>query len=220
MLKLFSSFLCFSFIFSPKMFLDYDLQTSDMSAKKIVENVTKRYQTITDVSAHFEQTFFWKLAGEQQTIEGKIYVKDGKKYRIETDDQLIVTDGLTIWTLSKTNKQVLVDALNENSQQNPLMREFLTRYSEEYIPKLVDQKEIKGAEYYLVELSAKSEDMFITKVGIWVDEKTWLMLSVEQTDINGNLTKYIVTDVDFNTKLSETLFKIEVPEGYELIDLR
>lgn len=220
MIKHISLILCVTFMLSPQMFSPTDVQASELSAKKIVENVKKRYQSITNVSAQFEQTFYWKLAEESQTINGSIYVKDGTKYRIETTDQIIVTDGLTIWTLSKANRQVIVDALKEDAQQNPLMREFLTRYSKEYTPKLAGEENIGGKQCRIIELTALSEDMFITKVRIWVDTKTWLMLCIEQTDINGNLTTYKMTNVDFKTKLAEGLFKLKIPEGYELVDLR
>lgn len=195
-------------------------RASDQTAQKIIANVKKRYQTIKDASASFEQTFYWKLAGESQRIAGKILIKNGQQYRIETMDQIIVTDGKTVWTLSEANKQVIIDALNENTQQNPLMREFIVKYSEEYNAKLGEQETINGSPCQIVELTPKNEDMFITKVRIWVDTKTWLMLKVEQTDINENLTTYMISDIDFATGLSEKLFKLKIPEDYEVIDLR
>lgn len=211
---------CISFLLSSNIILRDNLQADENSAKKIIDNVKKRYEAITDITARFSQTFYWKLADEKQTINGRIYVRDGKKYRIETTDQVIVTDGSDVWTLSKANKQVVVDALNEDNRKNPLVREFLIRYSEQYVPKLAGEENIDGTGCRIIELTPRNEGMFINKVRIWVDLKTWLMLIVEQTDINENLTTYKVADIDFKTKLDKDLFVMQVPEGYELVDLR
>jgi len=207
-------------VLSVSSFVPLQSWADEQSAQKIVENINRHYQTIKNVSARFEQTFYWKLADERQKITGKIFIKDGKKYRVETADQIIVTDGKTVWTLSEANKQVIIDLLNENAQQNPLMREFIVKYSKEYKPTIVGQEIINDSPCQILELTPKNDDMFITSVRIWVDTKTWLMLKVEQTDINENITTYLISNIDIAAALSDNLFKLEIPKDYEVIDLR
>ena len=210
--------LIISFIF----WLGLGIQTSrgQTEAQKIINNLRKQYEDISNISAKFKQIFYWKLTDETQEISGKIAVKDGKKYRIETPDQIIVTDGKVIKTLSVINKQVIIDQIKESNQDNPLLREFLERYSEQYTPIVTGEEEFDHVECTVLELKPKLEKMFYQKVRIWVDTKRWLILKIEQTDINDNLTIYELSDIDLKTKLPDDLFDLKIPKDYEIIDLR
>ena len=190
------------------------------SAEDIIKEVQKTYTSIKEVTADYEQNFVWEMAGESVENEGKIWAKDGSKFRIDNQDQTIVTDGQTLWTLSKVNKQVMIDEYNRNSRDNPFIRSFMDDYLNNYKASLMGQEKIDGRDHYVLELVAINPDEFNRKVTIWVDSKTNFMTRIVQTDINGNKRIYTFSNIQTGVDLNDDLFEMELPEGYEAVDMR
>jgi len=187
--------------------------------KEIVKKVKKKYSQLTSLQADFEQTFKWELAGETQSVKGKIYLSTGNKYRIETGDQLIVTNGKTLWTYSKSDEQVIVDLLT-TSDENPLPRDLLFQYSEEFLPSFVREENLSGTKTYLLKLTPVDEEGFIISMKIWVDAKSWFTRKIEQIDLNDNVNTYLMDNIKDNITLNGSLFEFVIPPDVEVIDLR
>lgn len=190
-----------------------------ISAKNIIRNVKKKYEAIQSLKADFKQVYTWELVGETQTLEGTLYLKTGNRYRIETESQIIVTDGNIVWTYSKSTNQVIIDLLNK-SEENPLPKDLLFKYSEEYVPHLVGEEKIDSNKTYVLNLIPKDEEAFIKSMKIWVDASNWLTIKIEQVDINDNVNTYYVSDIEQNMELSNTLFTFQIPPDAEVVDLR
>jgi len=188
-------------------------------AKRIIKQVQQKYQQVQSLRADFEQIFIWQLAGETQQVKGTIYLKEGNKYRIETNSQLIVTDGETVWTYSRPDSQVIIDQLN-HAQGNPLPKDLLFQYAEEFEPAKFQEEELNGTKTFRINLVPKDEEGFITSMIIWVDKETLLTIKVEQTDINDNINTYFISNIKENTELEPSLFHFDVPEHSEIVDLR
>ncbi|MFQ5640738.1 MAG: outer membrane lipoprotein carrier protein LolA, partial [bacterium] len=148
-----------------------------LNAKTIIKKVQKNYQNLQSLKADFEQKFEWELVGETQTMAGTLFLMSGNRYRIETDNQIVVTNGETVWTYSKENEQVIIDLL-EASEENPLPKDLLFKYSEEYEPHLIREENIAGEKTYLLNLVPKDEDPFIKSMKIWVDAARWLTVKI------------------------------------------
>lgn len=188
-------------------------------ANDIIKKVKAKYDNLNSLKADFEQIFRWELAGETQEVSGKIYLKSGNKYRIETEDQVIVTNGKTVWTYSETNNQVIIDLLNK-SPENPLPKDLLFQYSEEYLPHLVGNERIDGQKVYVLNLIPKDKDAFIKSMKIWVDTSDWFTRKIEQVDINDNVNTYHVRNIAENIDLNDSLFHFKIPQDAEVVDLR
>lgn len=188
-------------------------------AGDIIKKVREKYNNLNSLKADFEQIFSWELAGETQEVSGKIYLKSGNKYRIETEDQLIVTNGKTVWTYSETNNQVVIDLLNK-SPENPLPKDLLFEYSEEYIPHLVGTATIDKRKVYVLNLVPRDKDAFIKSMKIWVDTSDWFTRKIEQVDINDNINTYHVSNIEENIDLNDSLFNFKTPKDAEVVDLR
>lgn len=196
-----------------------NVATAATSAKDVVKNVQKKYQQLKSLQADFKQEFKWELAGETQMVTGKIYLMDGDKYRIETELQEIITDGSTVWTFSKNSSQVIIDKLDK-SNENPLPRDLFFKYSEEYEPVYVGEESIDGNKTHVLNLVPKDEEALIKSMKIWVDGDSWLTRKIEQTDINDNVNTYTVSNIRDNIDLKPSLFKFQVKDDFEVVDLR
>ncbi|MCA9742262.1 MAG: outer membrane lipoprotein carrier protein LolA [Deferribacteres bacterium] len=186
---------------------------------EIVKKLREKYEKIETLQADFVQTSIWSLAGEQHQSEGKIYLAEKNKYRVETDPQLIITDGTIVWTFSKDREQVIIDELSK-SKENPLPRDILLKYTKDSRAVLLGEIELGGTPCYQIKFQPKDENSFIVSTTVWVSKADWLAIQIEQEDLNENLTRYFLKNIVINSPLSDSLFSLKIPASVEVVDLR
>jgi chaperone LolA len=195
------------------------LASNKANPNDIIKRVKKKYQELVTLQANFQQDYLWELAGETQTTKGSLLLKSGNKYRIETENDVIVTNGETVWSYSKVNDQVIIDYL-KSSEENPLPKDLLFQFSEEYKPYFVAEEKLDGKKTLNLNLVPKDEEAFVKSMKIWVDADSWLTVKIQQVDINDNVNTYLVRDVQQNIELQDSLFNFQIPAGAEVVDLR
>ena len=188
-------------------------------AGKIIAKVRSTYEGLQSLTADFEKDYTWALAGETQTLTGKLFLKKGDRYRIETDLQTIVTDGKTVWTYSPEKAQVFIDRM-EKSEENPLPRDLLVKYTSEFKPQYLHGETVNGRDCHVVQLNARDEEAYARSVTVWVDKKSSVAVQIEQRDLNDNITIYRLKNFSLNLPLNDQLFTFAVPEKTEVIDWR
>ena len=188
--------------------------------KEIVNAIQEKYEDLEYLSATFVQTEEFKLTGSRNETRGKIYVKNGTEYRLETEDQIIVTDGKSVWTYAPFNNQVLIDRVKEGDG-SLLPRDLLFRYPRDYMATLVDEQKIDGNKFYVLKLDPKEGVYgYIKTMKIWVNTRSYIISMIEYEDFNENVSSFEVQQIDTKTALPEDLFRFEIKEGMEVVDLR
>lgn len=190
------------------------------NADKIIARVRNTYEKLQALSADFQKEYTWALAGETQTLTGKLYLKKGDRYRVETEAQTIVTDGKTVWTYSADKQQVFIDNMTK-SQENPLPRDLLIKYTNDFKAEYVRNEKIDEIDCHVVRLQPRQEDdSFAKSVTVWVDKKNWIAVKIEQVDLNENLTVYKLQNFAINPALEDQLFAFKIPDNVEVVDWR
>lgn len=190
------------------------------NADKIIARVRTTYEKLEALSADFQKDYTWALAGETQTMTGKLYLKKGDRYRIETEAQTIVTDGKTVWTYSADKQQVFIDNMTK-SQENPLPRDLLIKYTNDFKAEYVRSEKFDQSDCHVVRLRPRQEDdSFAKSVTVWVDKKNWIAVKIEQVDLNENMTVYKLQNFAINPALADQLFAFKIPDNVEVVDWR
>lgn len=185
----------------------------------IVKKVRKKYESIKTLHVEFTMTSYWALTGREETLTGTLSLEGDNRYRIETDTQIIVTDGKTLWTYTKNSNQLIIDRLSP-SKENPLPRDLLLSYTKDHRAELKGEVTYGGTPCYELIFRPREDDAFIVQTRVMVDKKTWLAVLFEQEDINENRTRYELRKFSINTPLSPSLFTFTAPEQAEIIDMR
>lgn len=193
---------------------------SAQDAAQVLSRVQKKYESLKNVCADFTQTFEWKLANETQTFKGQVCTRNGVQFRVENNDQTIITDGKTIWTMPRNANQVIIDDAAESPEDNPFLKSFLQNYMDNYKAEYLGQETLAGAAHDHLRLTAKSEDEFAKTIEVWVDQKSSLMSKIKQIDVNDNVSTYEVSNVNIDAQLTDASFRPEIPADYEVVDLR
>jgi outer membrane lipoprotein-sorting protein len=71
-------------------------QQKELTVKEITDRLQKRYESIEDATARFSQHVKFGFSKIEQDFAGTLKMKKPHKYRIETEYQTLVTDGVTV----------------------------------------------------------------------------------------------------------------------------
>ncbi|MBI4535252.1 MAG: outer membrane lipoprotein carrier protein LolA [Ignavibacteriae bacterium] len=189
------------------------------TAQEVLEMVKKKYDSINDAQLKFSQKARFELARIEEHANGTLFVKKGNKYRVELEEQTIVTNGATVWSYSLPNNQVLID--NFKLQDNPFSPEkILTGAPKDFYATTLGRERVGKSEAIVLKLVPKDDQSVVKSMKLWVDDGDWLIKKVEISDVNGKQTEYLVNDIKVNIGLTDSRFTYQIPEGVEIVDLR
>ncbi len=188
-------------------------------SEQILSKVQKKYKTIKDVTAEFVQNITFAVSKMEQSFQGSLIMKKGNKYRIEMDQQTIVTDGKTVWSYSHPNNQVIIDKYKEDPKSFSPDR-VLINVSQNFNTIFIGDEKLFGKKTAVIKLTPKESRSLIKAMKVWIDLDDYLMRKIEITDVSDNVNLYLINSIKLNTGVSDNIFKFEIPEGTDTIDLR
>ncbi|MBI1805443.1 MAG: outer membrane lipoprotein chaperone LolA [Ignavibacteria bacterium] len=188
-------------------------------AGDIISKLQRKYDSIRDVSITFRQDVQFGVTKAEQSFSGKLLMKKGNRYRIEMDQQTIVTDGKSVWSFNKPNNQVLIDNFKENPASfSP--DKVLVNVPNNYSSTVIGKERLGSQEATVLKLIPKNPTSSLKWMKVWVDTDELLMKKIQMLETSDNLMTYVVTDIKLNPGLADSQFQFEPPTGVEVIDLR
>ena len=185
-------------------------------AQEIIGKVQSNYKAIKDAKAGFSQSVKPK-SGKSISASGTIYIQKEKKYRIETKDQILVTDGVTSWSYSAKKKQVVIDNYKEGGNTfSP--NKYLFDYPENFYSDLEGDENVSGKECFLLKLSPRNKGT-VKSAKIWVDKEEYLIRKIYIVTSESSTT-YTLKNIVLDAGVSSSKFTFSTPDGVEEIDLR
>ena len=192
------------------------------SLEEVVAKVQEQYEIHSDFKAQFVQEATIKTLGKKQQAEGMVYFKKPGKmhwiYRKPTKQE-IVSNGETLWTYRPEEKQVVVAKMAQAFQSKApstflagignLKRDFQARFVTEPSP---------GTDYSL-ELTPLESQGSLEKLFLLVDRKNFYILQARIQDAMGNITQISFSKIQFDNKLSDSLFTFTPPKGVEVFNM-
>jgi outer membrane lipoprotein carrier protein len=186
------------------------------SADDIIKKIQKKYDNIENFYAEFIQKDIFGMTQTVNEIRGKLYIKDGIKYLVLTEDQMICTDGKTVWTYSKMSNQVLIDYFKKD-KGSFLPKDLLFKYPKNCYAAILEESK----DHWVLKLDPKDESIgFVKTMKITVDKKSYVISKIDYTDFNDNNAIFEILKIDIETKLPDDLFVYKIQEGMDVVDLR
>src|SRR5690606_38911043 len=92
------------------------LLAQNTDAKKILDEVSKKYDAYPTIQSEF--TYHTKTAnGETYADQGKLYLdKAANQYKIVLEDQDLISDGTSTWSVLKQDKEVQISPADAQAQ--------------------------------------------------------------------------------------------------------
>jgi outer membrane lipoprotein-sorting protein len=194
------------------------LQAQHYTAKQVMQNIRETYLNIADARARFVQTTTLRFANSEQVQTGVVMIKGGNKYRVETNDQIFVANGKTVWIVTKSNSQVLIDSYKENNRSfSP--EKFLTGLPEDFMVKDLS-RENELLKISLEPKKSNAQTRNIRSLTAWVRPATWVVEKIVYTDQRQNQIEISLSQVVFNTRISDSEFEFTPTDQMKVVDLR
>jgi outer membrane lipoprotein-sorting protein len=194
---------------------------SDAKAKLILSQTSSRYKLIKTLMANFSYTLYSPQDQVNQTQKGILWVKPGSNfYKIDFNDQELLSDGQNNYTHLKKEKEIQITHLDTSSQNiNPA--KVFTLYEKGYTYQFKESKIEKGVKLDIINLFPIAVKK-IFKAEISIDDKTKLIYRIKTFDKNGDQLIYTINTYNLHPVISESFFKFDKKNfpGAEVVDLR
>ncbi|SMC98404.1 LolA family protein [Pedobacter nyackensis] len=195
---------------------------TDAKAKTILNAVSKKYRSYAIVKTDFSLIIDQQQANAKETQQGTLYVKaNANKYKITMTSQDMISDGKTLWTYLKEEKEVQVTNVNNGDEAlNPA--KIFTIYEKGFKYLYTGEKKSGAKVYQTIDLTPTDINKSYFKIRLTIDKVAKQIASVLILEKNGNKYTYNVKTFVPNVKVPESTFTFDAKKypGVEVVDLR
>jgi len=199
---------------------DSPKKNSLLSLDDILDHVEKRYAA-SGFSTRFSQTLTIKAMDITDKASGKAYFKRPGMMRWEyeePDRQIIVTDSDVLWIYRPEDNQVMTGkspsffsggkGASFLSDMNAIRKKFA----------ITLQEKINDG-YYVLKLVPKEKTLDVTAIYISISPETFNVVEIATYNSYGDETIIKLEDIQFTSELDDALFRFQIPEGVEVLQL-
>jgi chaperone LolA len=184
----------------------------------ILTGLQERYDKLSDLAVDFVQEVHSGVFAAVERTSGKMFLASGDKFRVQTDEQTIVSDGNILWVYSRENKQVTIDKV---AKSRDIVRpsDYLFTFRESYTSYLLPDTTIGRVECMTILLVCDEKDEFIQQMTLYVGKEDLLTHRASYVDINGNNVIIDFSNLKVDKGLPDDVFFFETPKGVEEVRL-
>ena len=197
--------------------------------RKVLARMDETGKGLVDLSADIKQTKVTLVVNDTSTETGKLYLKRTKnnnKTRLEYEKPevktLLIDKGKVLIFEPKINRLQEIE-LGKNRAQAEF---FLTgvgqssaSLTETYDVRFLKEETIKAYKTSLLELKPKSEKVssMFSEIWLWIDHASGLPVQTRLTESSGDYLTFQLENIRVNPKLSDKLFKLNLPSDVQKI---
>ena len=177
-------------------------------ASEMLKQLQNKINSLKNITADFTQSF---NGGEN--LKGKFYYQKNDKMRVETGNIILVSDGSSTWNYNRVQKKLIISS-NSQSDQSLLSLKTIVNS----LPPKCNIKSIDGNDSEII-LTPKEKGLTFNSIKIYVNQNNLInALSIETKD--KQTVRIELSNYKLDSKLPDSLFKINPPKGSKVIDLR
>lgn len=212
----FSLFVCFLLISTGIA----TAQTSDQAAVKLLKSVSQKYSGYKTMQMDVTLTIENLESKSKDTKTGKVYGK-GNKFRAEMGNQIIMSDGKTLWTYLKDVNEVQINNF-EQGQGIMSPNDIFKIAEKDYLVYMGEKVTEGGKSLQIIELTPKNKSLSFSKIKMYVDPTDNSVKKGVVYDKNAIHYTYTISNFKSNVELSDSTFTFDKSKypGVEVIDLR
>lgn len=188
---------------------------SQNRANEILDKVSQKTADYSNIEAHFINTIISESAGINESQKGVLYLQ-GNLYRLELEEQTIISDGESNWIHLIDEKEVQITEVDEEEESMSPSKMF-TIYQEGYKSQFISET----INNYIIDLIPKESSSFI-KIELRIDKKEMRIAGFTLFDKNGGTYAYDVQLFKENQTFEQGFFQFDTlaHPNVDLIDLR
>lgn len=176
----------------------------DPAALKILDAMSAKYKNAPAFSASFSQNLKNPAAGLDESIEGKIAVKDDK-YLLEVSGQFVYNNGEDVYTYNPDINEVTIasyDSGEEEISLNNIYDIYKTGF------KYAIYEVIKGVTYIDLDPEDRSDKSYF-KIRMEIDQDNNLK-AFSVFEPSGNVYRYSISDFAERAEITDDYFEFDI----------
>ncbi len=192
---------------------------AQQSAEDLLQGIQQRYLETSSFTAHFAQRDR-RTGSEPRQAEGVLQYKRGKmRWQYETpEEQLIVTDGDTLWLYDPLLENVTIQPLNAVATGTALSFLLgLGDLGQDFQAQEVSQTLFTQERGLVVELKPREPLANLELMQLEVNSETLELQALAIADLQGNVREIRLSEVDRGVMLPDEAFHFEVGADMEVI---
>ncbi len=181
----------------------------DTKAKGILDQVSAKNKGYKSIYAEVSYSLSNSKSGVASTKSLKVHIK-GAKYNIDTGDQLVISDGKSVWKYYKDENQADWDNVDA-SEDGLTPQNMFTIYQKGFKYKFVKEETPKGGKaQYIIDLfpeNPKSKDY--TSVKLTIDKAELRITKADVVGRNGSTYSYKIKTFTPNKAMADDMFTFD-----------
>ena len=191
---------------------------SDPEAVKILDRFSSKALGAPALFMKFKLVNADLKENKKDTTGGSVLISKDK-YRLDLDNNIVWSDGVTSWSYLIAEKEVTINKVDrkDNSLQNK-PSEVLTMYKKGYKNRLVEER----PETYIIDLYPEDINSELQRVRLSIGKSQLNLKTAEYKRKDGVVITLLLTEYNLNQKPDPDgyVFKSEKYKGVEIIDMR
>jgi chaperone LolA len=197
-------------------------EKNDPEAKKVLDKIRKKYEAFKNMEASFSLTI--EVPGQPKEVQKGSVSQEGDKFRLEMDQQIIVSDAKTTWVYLKKNNEVQINNAQPGSDNSFLTpKELLKRYQKgDFLYAITDKTTENGKVLTQIEFKPKDKNSEYSKLRLSIDEKAGTIQSIKAFGKDGSRYSFNINRLSSNKQLAAGTFAFDAKKypGVHVEDLR
>ncbi|GAA4793130.1 hypothetical protein GCM10023231_21660 [Olivibacter ginsenosidimutans] len=200
------------------------LAQDDPAAQKLLQSVSQKYQSYRTAKIDFSLR---ATNQQQQTTVNQhgalIVAPKSNKYRITTEDQVLISDGKQQWNILKEEQEVqLTDAAGGGETETITPATIFTFYTKGFTYGAARDETVSGKRLAVIDLSPEDNRKSFSKVRLRIDKNAQQIYDITVFDKGGSQNQYSIQKFTPNVEVTTKTFtfdKADFPH-MEMVDLR
>ena len=186
------------------------------------QEIVNKIKIPSSFQANFIYTTQEKDAEEVQEIAGKLWIK-ANKYRLILDQQIIISNGTTIWSYFPEFNEVHINtcqAEEETDVFSPI--QLLHSYQQGFVPTSFKETIINQVTYDLVELTPTDQKNSIAHLSLLIEKGNHQIKNIKALDKNSTIHSFMLVEMVPDMDIEDSYFEFDTAnyEDLEIVDLR
>ena len=174
-----------------------------------IQKVQSKFNSLNNFQSDFVQ-----MSNNKVGLKGKFYFSKENNYRIELQNNIIISNGTTIWNFDKKRNRVVIS----NVEDDPLsfsLREYIFNYP---VKCNITERKINKNKI-VISLKPKSDEINFKEAKLFLSDN-YLINKIEVEDFNGSSFSFIFSNIKVDKNISPKLFQFVNNSDAKIIDLR
>jgi len=176
-----------------------------------LEKLKQVWQSKAFLTLTFTQQIHSEIFESVDTTAGHLWAGKNGRFRLESPDQTMVSNGIEFWSYSVENEQVLVDSIQEIDSWNPLT----LLYDPDGVYMCIEEKNFDTTSRFT--LQARDSLTYPQSFFLDVETSSHTPVKIQYVDENDSRIEIAIEKFTPAADLPDTLFEFHPPQGVEVI---